>query len=75
MEGLHLEYNSENVIYLITCRNCIARFWTRFINYRNCHRKFCKGHSVAQVQLYAHFMYEHCSIDNWETILIDKGCK
>ena len=50
-EGLHLDCNSENVIYLITCKkckkqyvgSCITRFRTRFNNYRRCHRKFLGG--------------------------------
>ena len=47
-EGLHLDFNSENVVYLITCKkckkqdvgSCITRCRTRFNNYRSCHRKF-----------------------------------
>ena len=81
-EGLHLDCNSENVIYLITCKKCkkqyvgsfITRFRTRFNNYRSCHRKFCRGHSVIQVSFHAHFMLDgHCGIDDWEITLIDKG--
>ena len=81
-EGLHLDCNSENVIYLITCKkckkqyvgSCITRFRTRFNNYRSCHRKFCRGHSVIQVSFHAHFMLDgHCGIDDWEITLIDKG--
>ena len=42
-EVLHLDCNSENVIYLITCKkckkqyvgSCITRFCTRFNNYRS----------------------------------------
>ena len=56
-EGLCLDSNSENVVYLITCKkckkqyvgSCITRFRTRFNNYRSCHREFCSGHSVIQV--------------------------
>ena len=81
-EGLHLDCNPENVIYLITCTkcknqyvgSCITRFRTCFNNYRNCHRKFCRGHSVIQVSLNAHFVLDgHCGIDDWEIILIYKG--
>ena len=81
-ETLHLECNSENVIYLITCKKCkkqyvgsfITRFRIRFNNYRSCHRKFCRGHSVIQVSFHAHFTLDgHCGIDHWEIILIDKG--
>ena len=65
-EGLHLDCNSENVVYLITCKkckkqyvgSCITRFRTRFNNYRSCHRKFCRGHSVIQVSFHAHFMLD-----------------
>ena len=80
-EGLHLDCNSENVIYLITSKkckkqyvgSCITRFRTRFNNYRSCHRKFCMGHSVIQVSFHAHFMLDgHCGIDDWEIILIGK---
>ena len=82
-EVLHLDCNSENLIYLITCKkckkqhvgSCITRFCTRFSNYRSCHRKFCGGHSVIQVSFYAHFMLDgHCGINDWRIILIDKGC-
>ena len=81
-EGLHLDCNSENVIYLITCRkckklyvgNCITGFCTRFNNYHSCHRRFCRGHSVIQVSFHTHFMLDgHCGINDWEIILIDKG--
>ena len=81
-EGLHFDCNSENVIYLITCKkckkqyigSCVTRFHTRFNNYCSCHRKFCRGHSVTQVSFHAHFMLDrHCGINIWETILIDKG--
>ena len=81
-KGLHLDCNSENVIYLITrkkCKkqyigSCITRSRTRFNNYRSCHRKFCRGHSVIQVSFHAHFMLDgHCGINDWEIILIDKG--
>ena len=72
-EGLYLDCNSENVIYLIACKkcrkqcvgSCITRFRTRFNNYRSRHRKFCKGHSVTHVSVYANFMLDgHCSIDD-----------
>ena len=78
-EGLHLDCNSENVIYLVTCKkskkqhvgSCITRFHTRFNNHRSCYRKFCRGHSVIQVSLQAHFMLDgHCGIGDWEIILI-----
>ena len=81
-EGLHLDRNSGNVIYLITCkkckktvcRKCITRFRTRLNNNRSCHRKFCRGHSVIQVSFLAHFILDgHCGIDNWKIILIKKG--
>ena len=81
-ESLHLNCNSENVIYLITCTkckkqyvgSCITRFCTCLNNYCSCHRKFCRGHSVIQISFHAHFMLEgHCGIDSWEIILIDKG--
>ena len=81
-EGLHLACNSENAVYLIACKkckkqyvgSCITRFRTRFNNYRSCHRKFCRGHSVIQVSFHSHFMLDgHCGIDGWEIILIEKG--
>ena len=81
-EGLHLDCNSKNVIYLITCKkckkqyigSCFTRFRTRFNNYCSCHRKFCRAHSVIQVSFHAHFMLVgHFGIDDWEIILIDKG--
>ena len=81
-EGLHLDCNLEKVIYLITCKKCkkqylggcITRFRTGFNNYRNCHRKFCRGHSFSQVSFHAYFMSDgHCGINDWEIILIDKG--
>ena len=82
-EGLYLNCNSENVIYLITCKkctkkhyvgSCITRFRTRFNNYRSCHRKFYRDRSVIHVSFHAHFMLDgHCGIDDWEIILIDKG--
>ena len=81
-EGLHLDCNSKNVIYLITCKTCkkqyvgsyITRFCTRFNNYRSCHWKFCRGYSVIQVSFHARFtLHGHCCIDHWEIILIDKG--
>ena len=74
-EGLHLDCNSENVIYLITSKKCkkqyvgsyITRFRTRFNNYRSCHWKFFMGHSVIQVSFHAHFMLDrHCAIDDWQ---------
>ena len=35
---------------------------------------FCRGYSVIQVSFHAHFMLgEHCSITDWEIILIGKG--
>ena len=82
-EGLHLDSNSENVVYIITrkkCKkqyigSCVTRLCTHFNNYRSCHRKFCRGHCVIQVSFHAHFMLDgHCSIDDWEIILIDKTC-
>ena len=65
-EGLHLDCNSEKVMYLITCKkcqkqyvgSCITRFRTRFNKYRSCHRKFCRGHSVVQVSFQAHFIID-----------------
>ena len=65
-EGLHLDYNSEKVIYLITCKkcqkqyagSCITRFRTRFNKYRSCHRKFCRGHSVIEVSFQADFIID-----------------
>ena len=55
--------------------SCITRFRTHFNNYRSCHRKFCRGHSVFQISFHAHFMVDgHCGINDWEIILIDKGC-
>ena len=65
-EGLHLDCNSENVIYLITCKKCKkqyvgsrnTRFSTLLNNYYNCHRKFCRSHSVIQVSFNAHFMLD-----------------
>ena len=83
-EVLHLDCNSDNVVYLITCKkckkqyvgSCITRFRTRFNNYRSCHRKFCRDHSVIQVSfhVHAHFMLDgHCGIDDSEIILIVKG--
>ena len=82
-EGLDLDCNSENVIYLITCKkvqkhyvgSCITMFHTRFNNYCSCHKKFCRRHSVIQVSFHNHFMLRgHCDIDDWEIILIDEGC-
>ena len=53
----------------------IISFHTRFNNYRRCHRKFCKGHSVIQVSFYAHSMLDrHCGIYDWQFLLIEKGC-
>ena len=81
-EGLYLSCNSENVIYLITCKkrkkqyvgSFIIKFHTRFNNYRSCHRKFCRGHSVIQASFHANFMLDgHCGIHDWKIILIDKG--
>ena len=65
-EGLHLDCNSEKVMYLITCKkcqkqyvgSCITRFGTRFNKYPSCHRKFCRGHSVIQVSFQAHFIID-----------------
>ena len=71
------------MIYSITCKkckkqyveSCITRFCIRFNNYRSCHRKFCRGHSAIQVSFHAHFMLDgHCVINDWEIILIYKGC-
>ena len=47
-EGLHLDINSENVVYLFSCKkskkryvgSCITRFRTCFNNYRSCHKNF-----------------------------------
>ena len=81
-EGLYLNCNSENVIYLITCKkcekqyvgSCVTRFHTHFNNCRSCHMKFCRDHSVIQVSFHAHFMLEgHFGINDWDIILIDKG--
>ena len=52
-EGLHLDCNSENVIYLVTCKkcknqyvgSCITRFRTRFNNYRIC--PFCHSSFIS----------------------------
>ena len=65
-EGLHLNCNSENGIYLIICKkckkqyvgSCFTRFRTRFNNYHSCHRKFYSGHSVIQVSCHDHFMLD-----------------
>ena len=76
-EGLHLDCNSENVIYFITCKkynkqyvgSCITRFRTRFNNYRSYLRKFCRDHSVIQVSFHAHFMLDgQCGMDDSEII-------
>ena len=64
-EGLHLDCNSENVIYLITCKkckkqyvgSCITTFRTRFNNYRSCHRKFCRGHSSGHSSFISRSFY------------------
>ena len=81
-KSLHLDCNSENVVYLITCKicknqyigSCITRFRTSFNNYRSCHRKLCRGQCVIQVSFHARFMlYGHCGINDWEIALIDKG--
>ena len=70
-EGIHLDCNSQKVVYLITCkkckkqylRSCITRFRTRFNNYRSYHRNFCRGDSLIQVSFHAHFMlHGHCDI-------------
>ena len=54
--------------------SCITRFHKHFNNYRSCHRKFFRDHSVIQVSFHAHFMQDgHCGIDDWKIILIDKG--
>ena len=63
-EGLHLNYNSENVIYLNTfkkCKNqylgcCITRFSSRFNNYLSYHRKFVG----AILSLMFHFTFIFC---------------
>ena len=47
-DGLHLDCNSENVVYLITCKKCkkqyvggcITRFCSCFNNYCSCHKVF-----------------------------------
>ena len=74
-EGLHLSCNSENVVYLITCKklkkqyegSCITKFRTRFNKYRSCHKKSCRDHSVIQPLSHAHFMLdEHCGINEWK---------
>ena len=74
-EGLHLSCNSENVVYLITCKklkkqyegSCITKFRTRFNKYRSCHKKSCRDHSVIQALFHAHFMLdEHCGINEWK---------
>ena len=83
-DALHLDCNSENVIYLSTCKkykkqyvgSCITRFRTRLNNYRSCHRKFCWDHSAIQVSFHARFMLDgHCGINDWGIILIDKRRK
>ena len=52
----------------------VTRFHTRFDNYRSCHRKFCKGHSVIQVSFYAHSMLDrHRGIYDWQFFLTEKG--
>ena len=72
-KGLHLDWNSGNLIYLITCEKCKKKTICRYFYYRSCHRKFCWGHSFIQVSFHAYFMlHRHCSIDNWEIILIEK---
>ena len=80
---LQRECYKDNVDNLITCKKCrreyvgsyFTRFLTPFNNYRSCHRKFCRGNSVIEVSFYARFMLDgHCGIDDWEIILIDKGC-
>ena len=72
-KGLHLDCNSGNLIYLITCEKCKKKTVCRYFYYRSCHRKFCWGHSFIQVSFHAYFMlHRHCSIDNWEIILIEK---
>ena len=82
-EDIHLNCNSDNIFGLITSKKmqkklylgrCITRFRTRFLNYRSCHRKFCKGHIVIKISFHAHFVLdEHCGVDDWESILIDNG--
>ena len=73
-EGPHLDCNSENVIYLITCKNAensmqeVVLLGCAHVLIIRKFRKFCRDHFVIQVSFHA-----HCGIDDLEISLIDKG--
>ena len=64
-KGLHLDWNSGNLIYLITCEKCKKKTICRYFYYRSYHRKFCWGHSFIQVS----FPLILCYIDTVVSII------
>lgn len=76
-----LDCNSQNVVYLITCRACglqyvgstKTKFRTRYNNYHTCHRKHLTKR-VPQQQLHDHFdLPGHSGWSDFNFTLIDQG--
>ena len=80
-----LDCNSENVVYLITCKTCskqyvgstITKFRTRFNNYKMADKYYNgdKRDKVKQLLFHEHFSQsDHHRVDDWSVTLIDQAC-
>ena len=77
-----LNCNSQNIVYLITCRACGLqyvgstknKFRERYNNYHSAHRNLLKGKKVNQKQLHEHFESPgHSGWSDFNFTLIDQG--
>ena len=69
-EGLHLDCNSERVIYLITCKKCrkqhIGSCMTKFCIHFNNYRSFLTGSFVGAILLFKfYFTLILCQMELW----------
>ena len=77
----HLDCDSVNAIYLVTCKTChkqyvgsTVKFRNRFNNYKSCFRKCSLGETAPQVSFHSHFLQEdHNGMEDWEFTLIDQS--
>ena len=59
----HSNCDSENVVYLVTCKSCrkqyvgsTVKFRNRFNNYKSCFRKCSSGETAPQMSFHSHFL-------------------
>ena len=77
----HSNCDSENVVYLVTCKTCqkqyvgsTVKFRNRFNNYKSCFRKCSSGETAPQMSFHSHFLQGgHNGMEDWEFTLIDQS--